>query len=82
MTPLQIDILLHYHCSGCDYREGDYSAPAVREAIDWMRAESQLIENDNESARRCYKLSERGQVYVNALMAVPLPVQVWVMPAT
>lgn len=82
MTPLLIEMLLHYHYSGVDYREGDFQAPSVREGIDWLRDEARMIENDDESRRRTYKLSERGEIYVKALMTVPLPVQVWAMPTT
>lgn len=32
------------------------------------------------SAASGYALSERGRVYINALVSVPLPVQAWIMP--
>lgn len=91
MTPLLIEIVLHYHCRADDYRGGDYSAPAVREGIDWLRDEARLIEFVPEDARSlsrgtwgyipaAYRLTERGKTYVEALQSMPLPVQVWVMP--
>lgn len=81
MSPLQISILLHYHCRTTDFRDGDFSAPAVRQSIDWMRDGSNLIQESNEDhCTRAYMLTERGQTYVEALKAVPLPVQVWQMP--
>lgn len=33
MTPLQISILIHYYTTPTDYRDGDFSAPAVKEQL-------------------------------------------------
>jgi hypothetical protein len=83
MTPLLIEILMHYATRGDDYRDGDFSAPAVREGIDWLRDDAKLIEHrqPNAAISNMYQLTERGRVYFDALQSVPLPVQVWVMPA-
>lgn len=78
MTPLLIDIMLHYYCRADDYRDGDFSAPAVRDGVNWLRDEAKLIEH-NKGGRNMYRLTDRGGVYVAALQAVPLPVQRWVM---
>ena len=77
MSPLQIEILLHYCTAADDFRDGDFSAPAVREAINAFREQGYLC---NETVRgRCYDLSAKGHVYVTALMDVPEPVQHWVV---
>ena len=86
MTPLEIEILLWYHCRAADYRDGDFSAPAVRDTIDNFRDHLGLIENRENG--RCgdypctYRLTDRGEAYVGALKAVPLPVKTWVMPTS
>ena len=82
MSLLEIEILLHYRWSPHDYREGDLSAPAVREYINRFRDDWNLLEHSTNDPRNtaAYRLTERGQVFVDALCAVPLPVQVWVMP--
>lgn len=88
MTLLEIEILSHYYCRSGDYREGDYSAPAVREAIDRFRDVEGLLRNTTPEEQRrqpwgkgaCYALTERGRVFVEAIQQVPLPVQVWIMP--
>jgi hypothetical protein len=80
MTPLEIDILLHYYSRGGDYREGDFSAPAVREAIDNFSKREEML-RPCESGSRTYALSERGMAYVDALMRLPLPRRVWLMPS-
>ena len=79
MTPLQIEILSHYHCCTTDYRDGDFSAPAVRGAIDAFRDEYGLLEADGGS-RRTYRTTERAEAYLAHLMSVPLPVAVWTIP--
>lgn len=88
MTPLAIEILLHYHGHAYDYREGDFSAPAVRELIDRFRGDNPLytdsgmLEIETQMGNRSYRLTDKGRVYVAALLSVPLPVQVWVLPKT
>jgi len=78
MTPLQIDILLHYRCRGVDYREGDFSAPAVRDAIDEFLEFSGMLQESMDDGDKKYELSDRGEFYVSALCDMPLPV--WAMP--
>lgn len=82
MTPLEISILLHYATRADDFREGDFSAPAVREAIDRFRKVDELLEptSHHPSAGAAYVITPRGLAYVDALERMPLPVQVWVMP--
>jgi hypothetical protein len=83
MTPLKISILLHYYACGDDFRGGDFSAPAVREAISEFTASDLLaptpLESDNGPE---FTITERGRVYVEALRAVPLPEKRWVVPAS
>lgn len=83
MTPLKIEILLHYNTRPGDYRGGDFSAPAVMSAIDsFLRKEIGLLQpTSNEQISTSYELTERGKVYIAALLAMPLPVCRWVMPS-
>jgi hypothetical protein len=81
MNPLLIQIVLHYYSQHYDFGEGDFSAPAVRHAIDWLRDDAKLIEaNDGRPRATAYKLTARGKAYACALKALPLPVQIWVQP--
>src|SRR5690242_7253385 len=85
MTPLEIEILFHYQCRAGDYRWGDFSAPAVRAAIDSFKGELGRLElNDGaEKSRddfRTYRLTERAQVYIRHICGQPLPEQRWQMP--
>lgn len=79
MSPLELQILLHYRCCARDFRNGDFTAPAVREAIDWFKGDAELLERDGaQGAERCYRLSERGTVFVEVLCNTKLPEKKWV----
>lgn len=85
MTPLCLDILLWYHCRAADYREGDFSAPAVREAIDRFVGTLNLLETvppPNMAGYRTYRLTPRGQAYVDHVLSIPLPVCRWEIPGS
>ena len=76
MTPLVLDAILHYHTTPGDYRDGDFSAPAVREMINWMRDEANLIEHGDG----CYKATDRLHAFVKKLCSIELPELRWVYP--
>ena len=81
MTPLDIELLLHYHCRACDFERLD--APAVRESLDHFLREGILrsrSEADGAAYPASYIVTEKGFVLVQALCATPYPVQRWVMP--
>lgn len=83
MSPLRISILLHYFCSPTDFREGDLSAPAVREAINDFLQEGFLREagrGGDEQYKAHYFITNKGRFYADALCAVPAPVAVWSIP--
>lgn len=80
MTPLKIAIALHYYGRTDDYRDGDFSALAVGEAIRDLVSAGLLIDETSRLTQRCYAPSEGLRLYVEALTIVPCPVQRWVMP--
>lgn len=81
MTPLEISILLHYYCSGTDFRDGDFSAPAVREAIDRFKENGSLqLSTDDDNMQSILVRTDKTCVYVEALCAVPEAVQRWIIP--
>ena len=82
MTPLQLMILLHYFACANDFRDGDFSAPAVRDYINDFRDNLGLLTSENRTNNSaCYAITERGRVFVEHLLSQPLPVQVWAMPS-
>lgn len=76
MTPLEIEIVMHYYCCPGEYREGDFTAPAVRSIIDEFRDQLGLIKQTPDG----YKITDKGAAFVQSLCSVQLPVQVWVSP--
>ena len=87
MTLLEIQILIHYHCYTTDYRDGDFTAPAVRNAIEEFRGNLNLLqsvpEEEHDGTMKLlpmYRITERGSAFVEALQKIPLPQQVWIMP--
>jgi len=77
MTPLIIDMILHYHTTPGDYRDGDFSAPAVREAINLMRDDWALIEH---AQAKGYVPTARLHAYVKKICSIGLPEQHWIYP--
>lgn len=79
MSPLQLQILLHYYCCANDFQDGDMRATAIHEAVDWFMSEG-LLEVAPKQMEASYLLTDRGAVFVDALKLTPLPIQKWVMP--
>lgn len=80
MTPLQIKMILHYYTIHAPYAEDDplhANSPAVMQQRNCLASDN-LIEACNSPSG--YRTTERGEAYVNALCAMPLPVSKWVMP--
>lgn len=81
MSPLEIEILLHYYCIGGEYRDGDHSAPAVRDALDSFVEVDGLLTRITESDLTIrHEITARGRAHVEALKSLPLPIQIWVTP--
>ncbi|MDE2107388.1 MAG: hypothetical protein KGL39_59885 [Patescibacteria group bacterium] len=84
MTPLAIEIALHYNCGASDYRNGDFSASAVREVIDgFLRGgllKADVTGDITEVGAPQYRATEGLRMYVRELTEVPCPIQKWVMP--
>ena len=73
MTPYEIDLLIGFHCRA-NWQDGvNLDAPILEETLlKFMGA--QLIQGP------IYTAGPALDCYMQALMAVPTPVQVWVIP--
>jgi len=73
MTPLEIQIMLHYYYSPNDY---NLQPPAVQEAV------ARFLDKDllRLGSITLYEITERGMAYVEMLKKVPLPICKWVAP--
>lgn len=80
-------LLLHYARSDCTYPQLD--APSdipdahvrlVEEGLMELKPGygEKVTKDDYHLAQ--YRITEKGRVYIQALMAVPVPVQAWTMP--
>ena len=74
MTPLQIQMMLHFHCSPTPF---PFPSHAASEALDWFRAE-RLVQEPVDVDR--VRLSPRGEAYVQFLTTMPLPTETWHIP--
>ena len=77
MTPLEIQIALTYHCTMNDFRDGDFSAPAVRESIDWFVEIGFLKLSQPWITKTLYEPTEKLHVYCKKLCSIGLPKQTW-----
>ena len=75
MTPLEIDMMLHFYCRADSYPWR--GAPAEQAALQRFREEGLVVEPLNVDK---VKLTDRGRAYVNFLMDMPLPVAKWSLP--
>ena len=82
MTPLELSILIHYRGCADDFRGGDFSEPEVRKSIDNFSVTDGLLERVpmGEWGMAVYRLSDRGNIFVDALCNLQPPVKKWVMP--
>ena len=79
MTPLMIEILIHYYCRVDDFR--DLDAPAVKDAIDYFLDNGLIKINTNTKYYGVYTGNQDAlKVYIEALCNVPLPELKWVIP--
>lgn len=79
MTPLKVEILLHYWYSPEDYDPERIGFPAQQEAIGEFVAAGLIRENLPGSSPRYTGNSDALRVYVEAILAVPVPHQEWIL---
>lgn len=78
MSPLKIEILLHYYAKADEY-DGDMNAPAVREAISEFVRDGMLEPADRQYGRS-YRATAKANHFIAHICDLPLPEMVWRMP--
>lgn len=75
MSPLGIEIMLHYFCRCCDW---DRPSPASDELLIRL-VDTGMLEHRNASHEQRYEITPRGSAYVEFLKKVPIPTrrEVW-----
>lgn len=76
MSPLEVEILLHYFYSPNDHPNVD--APAVQSAITGF-VKKGLLEPTETGVTKWRGNLKALTIYVNAVCSVPLPKQVWII---
>jgi len=79
MSLLEIEIILHYSYSPDDYRDGNFSAPVVRKAIQMFCDNDMLVRNDEQHQQK-FSITPKGQFYVEAILNVKMPVEMYRIP--
>ncbi len=81
-TPNDIEVMLHYYTSPVGHPR--IHASAVRDAVErFVNAGLLVHKNDTPTTvndLNAYEVTKGGRMYVEALCAVPIPTQQWVMP--
>ncbi len=77
MTPYEIDILMHYYTRPTDHSGIHDGNQLWRDTMADFLTLGLLDPNGNDTA---YVLGERGRVFIEAIIALPLPERLWVMP--
>jgi len=81
MSPLQIEILLHYHCFPSEHEIVHRNPPIWPETRMWFLAEGLLAERSPPSPYGAtYECTERGRAWIEHVCNLPLPEQQWRMP--
>ncbi len=76
MSPLKINILLHYYCHPFDWPERKKDMSFMDELInaDYLACKS--------SKEPVLVLTEKAKVFIEALLNIPEPVKVWIINPT
>jgi hypothetical protein len=87
MTPLGIKIVLHVHCSAEPFTSDLYiSSSAAQEMLELLQHSEMIVPGGDVGAGiGCgWKLTDRGEAYVEHLQMVQLPVAktVWEQPGS
>lgn len=80
MTPLELDVMIHYIGHTCDHDIVARNPPIWAETRDWFLSEGLLEVVPTDQVRDAiYRLTPRGIAFVEALQSVPLPEQIWIV---
>lgn len=81
MTPLHWQMLLHYYAIAAPYAESD---PGHANSLAVKAYTAELLQDGliraDETSGSGYRATERGEVLVDHICNLPLPMQEWRMP--
>lgn len=77
VCPGALKELLHYYTTSMHYADCAGGRSFMPEL---MEAGLMAVEHNPDGRQQGYVVTEKGRVYIEALLALPLPVQVWTIP--
>ena len=81
MSPFEIGIILHYSYSSEDHPAMFDGVPIWPTTRDQLKEWGLLEETTMRTGKHpCYRLTERGKAYAQALQRMPLPIARWEIP--
>jgi hypothetical protein len=84
VSPIKLKVLLHYYCCPGPFCKSNPESPASTDAIDfWVNRD--MLEEDfdrtlEEDPDLDYAITEKGKVYVEAVLNTPFPIKTWIVP--
>jgi len=76
MTPNDIEVLIHYHCSPTVHPR--IEAGAVKNALRWLLLSGIIEQEPETSLENRYCTTDKGKALMKLLCDTLIPVQAWV----
>ena len=76
MTPYELELVLHFHCSKSEFARAD--AAGYRGTVDSLIDIGIVAYADDAGVG---ELTDKGRAYVKLLCSMPIPVQGWSIPS-
>lgn len=84
MSPLTLQIIIHYCVRAVDYRDGDLSAPAVKQVIAYLENEEMIrkVTKDDDNCFHTMKYvgTTKARYYLDYICKIPFPVNDFKIP--
>lgn len=77
MTPLHLEIILHYATLADDFDAHRIKLPVVSGAITWLFSEGMLEPGD----KLMWQITDKGKFWLEHLLTIPFPELRWEIPA-
>ena len=72
MTPLQLDILLHYHVRGVEYHKIDSNSTRLDQAL-LLVADNLLNDNLGKDCNTRFSITTKGEAHLHQILNLTLP---------
>ncbi len=80
ISPFCLQIIIHYCVMACDFRDGDFSAPAVMEVLNGLESEGMIEKAPKNSKGQKYIGTTKARFYLDFLLKIPFPENAFKIP--